>query len=88
MASFGAVTITDEATKILDANDSYRPVWLQIIGNTTVYVGDTSAVTDVTGFPVVKHTDPIQGQLAPGQELWGICATGASEEVRFFSHVD
>jgi hypothetical protein len=88
MANYGAVTITDEATKILDANDAYRPVFLQVIGNTTVYIGDTSAVTDATGFPIVKHTNAITGQLAPGQELWGICATGASEEVRFFTHVD
>ena len=87
-ASFGAVTITDEATKILDANDVYRPVFIQIMGNQTVFIGDTSAVTTATGFPVVKHTNAITGQLGPGQELWGICASGQTEDLRYFTHVD
>lgn len=87
-ASFGNVLVTDVATKILDANDVYRPVFIQIIGNTTVYLGDKNTVTDSTGLPVVKHTNVLTGQLAPGQELWGICASGASENVRYFTHVD
>ena len=88
MASYGTVTVTDVATKILDANNVYRPVFMQIIGNTTVYIGDDDNVTTATGLPVVKHSDVLTGQLGPGQELWGICASGASEDVRFFTHVD
>jgi hypothetical protein len=87
-ASFGSKTITDTATKILDANDVYRPVFIQIMGNHTVYLGDTSDVATSTGFPVVKHADAITGQLAPGQELWGICASGQTEDLRYFTHVD
>ena len=88
MASYGSVTVTDVATKILDANNVYRPVFLQIIGNHTVYVGDNNQVTTATGMPVAKHADVITGQLAPGQELWGICTSGNSEDVRYFTHVD
>ena len=88
MANYGNVTVTDVATKILDVNDVYRPVFLQIIGNQTVYLGDNDSVTTANGFPVVKHTDAIQGQLAPGQALWGICASGQTENIRYFSHVD
>jgi len=88
MANYGSVTVTDVATKILDENDVYRPVFLQIIGNQTVYLGDNDSVTTATGFPIVKHTDVTEGQLAPGQALWGICASGQTEDIRYFSHVD
>jgi hypothetical protein len=88
MASFGNVTIGDTATKILNANDVYRPVWINTVDNTTVFIGDTSAVTTSTGLPIVKNNVPLYGQLAPGQELWGICTSGQSEDVRYFTHVD
>jgi hypothetical protein len=88
MANFGSKTITDTATKVLDANDVYRPVFLQIIGNQTVYLGDNDTVTTSTGFPVVKHTNAVTGQLAPGQELWAICVSGQTEDLRYFTHVD
>lgn len=88
MANYGSVTVTDVATKILDENNVYRPVFLQIIGNQTVYLGDNNSVTTANGFPIVKHTDVTEGQLAPGQALWGICASGQTEDIRYFSHVD
>jgi hypothetical protein len=79
-----AVTVTDEATLLASADPANRPVWLQIIGNNTVYVGD-STVTTANGFPIVKHAAPIQGALGPGQALYGICASGQTEEVRIFT---
>ena len=88
MASFGNVLVTDTATLILAANDVYRPVWINTVANTTVYIGDKNTVTTGTGLPIVKNNVPLYGQLVAGQELWGICAGGASENVRFFTHVD
>lgn len=79
-----AVTVTDEATLLVSADPSNRPVWLQIIGNTTVYIGDAT-VTTANGFPIAKHAAPIQGSLGPGQALYGICTTGGTEEVRIFT---
>lgn len=79
-----AVTVTDEATLLASADPTNRPVWLQIIGNKTVYIGDAS-VTTTNGFPIVKHGAPIQGTLGPGQALYGICATGETDEVRIFT---
>ena len=79
-----AVTVTDEATLLVSADPSNRPVWLQIMGNTTVYIGDAT-VTTANGFPIAKHAAPIQGSLGPGQALYGICTTGATEEVRIFT---
>jgi len=88
MANYGSVAITDVATKILDANDVYRPVWINTVANNTVFIGDTSAVTTSTGLPILKNNVPFRGQLAPNQELWGICASGQTEDIRYFSHVD
>lgn len=79
-----AVTVTDEATLLVSADPTNRPVWMQIMGNTTVYIGDAS-VTTTNGFPIVKHAAPIQGSLGPGQALYGITAAGTTEEVRIFS---
>lgn len=79
-----AVTVTDTATLLCSADPANRPVWLQITGNQTVYLGDAN-VTVANGFPIVKHAAPIQGFLAPGQALYGICTTGQSDEVRIFS---
>ena len=79
-----AVTVTSTATLLVSADPTNRPVWLQIMGNITVYVGD-SAVTTANGFPMAKHAAPIQGSLGPGQALYGITAAGTTEEVRIFT---
>jgi hypothetical protein len=79
-----SVTVTDTATLLCSADPSNRPVYLQIIGNRTVYIGD-STVTTANGFPIVKHGAPIMGQLGPGQALYGICAAAETEDVRVFS---
>jgi hypothetical protein len=75
--------VTSTATLLCSADPSNRPVWLQITGNNIVYLGD-STVTTANGFPVAKHAAPIQGQLGPGQALYGITASG-TEEIRIFS---
>lgn len=76
-----AVTVTDELTLLVAADDINRPVYMQIVGNSTVYIGGAD-VSVAQGFPVVKHTAPLQGGLPPKTALYGICAEGASEEVR------
>jgi hypothetical protein len=79
-----AVTVTATATLLASADPTNRPVWMQITGNQTVYLGDAT-VTTANGFPIVKHAAPIQGVLAPGQALYGICTAGQTEEVRIFT---
>ena len=78
-----AVTVTSTPTLLVSADPTNRPVWLQIIGNSTIYLGD-STVSTANGFPVVKHSAPLQGQLGPGQALYGVTASG-TEEIRIFS---
>lgn len=87
MANYFSHTVTDEATKVLDSDDLNREVFLQIIGNSTVYLGDNDSVTTANGFPVVKHTNAIRGVLGAGQELWAIVASG-TEDLRVFTSVD
>jgi len=87
MANYFAHTATTTATKVLDADNLNREVFLQIIGNTTVYLGDNDQVTTANGFPIVKHSAPIRGLLGAGQELWVIVESG-TESLRIFTTVD
>lgn len=87
MANYFAHTATTTATRVLVADDINREVFMQIIGNTTVYLGDDDQVTASNGFPIVKHTAPIRGLLGAGQELWCIVGSG-TESLRVFTTVD
>ena len=87
MANYFSHTVTTEATKVLDADNLNREVFLQIIGNTTVYLGDDDQVTTANGFPIVKHTAPTRGLLGAGQELWAIVLLG-TEDLRVFTNTD
>lgn len=78
------VTVTDAITELVARDNLNRPVYVQIEGNNTVYIGG-SDVTAAQGFPIVKHTAPIQGGLPVGDGLWGICATGQTEVIRIIT---
>lgn len=78
-----AITITTTPTLICSADPANRPVYLQIIGTKTVFLGD-STVTVANGFPILKHGSPIVGALGPGQALYGVVETG-SEDLRVMS---
>ena len=78
------VTVTDTVANLVPVDNINRPVYVQIEGNNTVYIGG-SDVTAAQGFPIVKHTAPIQGGLGVGDGLWGICAAGQSEVIRIIT---
>jgi hypothetical protein len=78
------VTVTDTATQLVERDNINRPVWVQIEGNNTIYIGG-SDVTAAQGFPVAKHAAPIQGGLGVGDGLWGICASGQTETIRIMT---
>lgn len=88
MASNFAVTITDASTLILSAEQEFRAVYVQVVGNNTVYIGDQSAVTTANGFPIAKHAAPMVFSLNAGQTLYGICTAGQTEELRVFAPRD
>ena len=78
------ITVTDTVTELVPRDNINRPVWLQIEGNNTVYIGG-SAVTSTQGFPIAKHAAPIEGGLPAGDGLWGICSTGVTEVIRIIT---
>lgn len=75
------VTVTDAVTQLVPRDNINRPVWLQIEGNNTVYIGGSDVTAD-QGFPIAKHAAPIEGGLPAGDGLWGICAAGVTEVMR------
>lgn len=78
------VVVGDTVTQLVPRDNINRPVWLQIEGNNTVYIGGID-VTAAQGFPVAKHAAPIEGGLPAGDGLWGICAAGVSETIRIIT---
>lgn len=80
-----AVTITDTPTLILAAESIHRPIYLQIIGNQTVYLGDNASLTTANGFPIAKHSAPLDFHFEPGTALYGVCAAGQTEDLRVFA---
>jgi hypothetical protein len=68
-------TITTTPTKIVASNVFAQNVYLHVVGNGTVYLGD-SDVTSTTGLETQKHTTPINFFVPRGQELWAVTATG------------
>jgi hypothetical protein len=78
------VVVGDTVVELVARDNINRPVYLQIEGNNTVYIGGSN-VTSAQGFPVAKHAAPIQGGLGVGDGLWGICASGQTETIRIIT---
>jgi hypothetical protein len=78
------ITVTDTITQLVEPDNINRPVYVQIEGNNTVYIGGSN-VTAAQGFPIAKHAAPIQGGLGAGDGLWGICSAGQTEIIRIIT---
>lgn len=78
------ITVTDQVTQLVPIDNINRPVFLQIQGNATVYIGGANVTAD-QGFPIVKHTAPLEGGLPANDGLWGICAEGVTETIRIIT---
>lgn len=65
------------STPVLVASNTvgFRRVHLIALGNTTVFLGATNAVTTSTGYPVTKDVPHDDVLLGPGEELWAVSAT-------------
>lgn len=78
------VVVSDTVVQLVPRDNINRPVWLQIEGNNTVFIGGEN-VTGAQGFPIAKHSAPIEGGLPAGDGLWGICAAGLTETIRIIT---
>jgi hypothetical protein len=72
------LSVTSTPQLVVEVDDVPRPVWVQILGNNTVYLG-ASDVSSTTGFPIQKHTAPLAGGIPPGESLYCVTADGQTE---------
>ena len=72
------LSVTSTPQLVAEVDDVLRPVWVNTLGNTTVYLGG-SDVSSTTGFPIVKHSAPIAGAIPPTESLYCVTADGETE---------
>lgn len=74
-------SVTDARQIIVAADDINRTVYVQILGNSTIYLGGSN-VTDSNGIPVAKH-EAFHEIFVPIKEtLYAVCASGVTETLR------
>jgi hypothetical protein len=73
--------LTSTRSLILPADDIARTVYVQIVGNQTIYIGGND-VTSSNGLPYAKHSSPHTVFVPQGQTIYGVCADGVTESVR------
>jgi hypothetical protein len=68
-----AITVGTTAVRLLSASNSWRTVYIHVVGNAAVYLGGSN-VTTANGTPTEKHTTPIELYIPAEEELWAIAA--------------
>ena len=74
-------SLTDARQIVVAAEDLNRTVYLNVVGNSTAYLGGAD-VTDSNGLPKVKHTSATALFVPAGETLYGVMATGVTETLR------
>jgi hypothetical protein len=73
-------TITTTATRIMESSNSFRTIYLHVIGAGIVYLGD-STVSSANGLLTEKNAVPLEIVLPAEEELWAVTGSG-TESVR------
>jgi hypothetical protein len=73
-------TITTTASKIIDAVNFNRQVYIHVTGNGIVYLGDSN-VTSSTGFLTEKNAIPFVFNVPANETVWAVVAS-LTEDVR------
>jgi hypothetical protein len=73
MKSF-SVTVGTTPTLLISADDKFRQVYLHVIGNSPIYLGN-SAVTTSTGLATEKHTAPVEITVPTKETIYAIVAS-------------
>lgn len=74
-------SITDARQIVVAADDQPRHVYLQIVGNSVVYVGGAD-VTSSLGVPYEKHSSPHTVFVPTNETIYAVCASGVTETLR------
>jgi len=70
-----ATTITTTAQKILAKSNSFRTIYIHVVGAGTIYLGD-STVTSTNGLLTEKNAVPLALEIPAQEELWAVTASG------------
>lgn len=73
--------LTDERQIVVAADDINRTVYMNIVGNSTAYLGGAD-VTDSNGLPKVKHTTASAIFVPRNETLYAVMASGGTETLR------
>lgn len=74
-------SLTDASQIVVAKEDLPRHVYIQIVGNSVVYVGG-SDVTSSNGLPYEKHTSPHDVFVPTNETIYAVCANGVTETLR------
>lgn len=74
-------SVTDARQIVVAADNLNRYVYLQIIGNSTVYIGGSN-VTDSNGVPMAKHEAFHEIFVPLNETVYAVCASGVTETLR------
>lgn len=81
MITSAQYAIAQTAVKIASSAVGHRTVHIAPIGNTTVYLSGSNQVTSSNGYGLNKALGEHDVIIAPGDELWAICAAAQTETV-------
>lgn len=73
-------SVTSTASKVVDAESVNRQVYVHVIGNNMVYLGN-SAITTAAGFPTEKNGVPLAITIPANETLWARTVS-ATEDIR------
>lgn len=76
-------TVTTTASQVIAPAESWRTVYLHVVGNGVVYIGGSN-VTSSNGMLTEKGAVPFQFILPANQSLYAVVATG-TEDLRVLS---
>lgn len=68
-----AITVGTTPTLLVAADDVPRTVYVHVVGNSTVYLGNAN-VTTTNGLATEKHTAPLTFFVPQGQTIYAIVA--------------
>lgn len=76
MITTAQFAVDGTAVRLIESSQVAKVVVVHNIGNGAIYLSGTSTVSSTSGFYIDKAAGPLQIQLASGDELWGIAASG------------
>lgn len=70
-----SVTVTTTAALVVASSQSWRTIYIHVLGAGTVYLGG-SDVTSSNGLLTEKNAVPQILEIPAGEELWAVTGTG------------